>query len=193
MIVKRLMACAFACMMALSLAGCAGEANDEASAESEQQSVEEGGIPTSFDDVTREEMSNAYYYMATQMSTDNPLLVEAYIMPNGESKTVSAMFSTTAEDGQQRAAADEAENLMRLYSQAVAAMALEDAKAAGDEEAINTWQAIVDAETANVESGEGPGGLYEYYMAVVTIQNSENDFLVDGERAAGTDSSWNWQ
>lgn len=193
MIAKRLAAVACACVMVFSLAGCSG--NDA----SQQSSAEESRV-ASFNDVTDDQLSNAYYLMASQMPEETSM-TGLYITGNVENKTISGTFYTTSEDGKQSEVAAEAESLMRLYSKAVAQAALQDAEDAEDEEAISKWQALVDTEESNVNatsnaeanSSGNAGGLYEYFTAIVTVQNDDNTLLVDGERAAGADMKWNWQ
>ena len=179
--IRAITVCLMSGLLSFGLFGCSGSGDDDGS---DASSFEVGMA-----NITEDDMTNAYYLMATAMPENTPV-TSLYIMGSPSDKIVRATFTLVAEDGDQPQMAEEAESLLLLYSQMCAEAALASAQETGNEEYIEAWQQVVDEEDAITD---GQGGLFDYYKAIVVIKSEDGDITVDGEREAGPDSTWNWQ
>ena len=157
-----------------ALTGCSGQ--------------EDAAPPVSMDEVTADDMEDAYYLLLSDMP-ENSSMTSLNIMGSPDDDTVRASFTTIGKEGEQPEIAAEAESLLKLYSQKCAEAVLARMQKTGDEESIENWQQMVEYEQTSEDS---QGTLFDSYAVIASIKG-EDGLLIDGEREAGAESTWNWQ
>lgn len=168
-----------AVVMSISLMGCS-TAEDATDADATEQA--------SLEEVTGDDLNNAYYLLATAIPEDSTMQ-SLYVVGDEDNKVIRGTFTSMADGSDKAALTSETEQLLKSYSDMALTAAKNRAEEAGDDEAAARWTELIEEES----SADDAGMLFDDYKAIITIKNSDGTVTIEGDREAGADSSFNWQ